>query len=567
MNLVVIHKNRTSTDGHSQELLRFALCSDPISGVVFNGLSKNLSWETADSLVFAIPEEWNSKEQASAPMTISYGETLSIPHQLLQEAKRRPTLKSWFVISNGRFATQINNETLEKTLTAVQADIIAVNVELELLAGSEKLRLTTQGRVAGIRRLYCDSVKLSPLPNDWPHHLFIKTEILDQLFNDGNLPISFPDFIKRCGTKNLMPCAVRIGGTVLDLETENGLLNFCGKAVDFSPIRLLRRENTSKIKKIISNNKKNSEAPRIVGKVLLGENIEIGPKAIIVGPAILGNNVKIGQGAMIYRSIIGTGVSVPHQQFVNYCILMGPQDKWENLSRSRNDNLRRTYPLKSALNQQTKQEVFRIWPRFSYPRCFKRIVDCIAAIIVLILFAPVIPFIALAIKLTSPGPVFYSDKRQGLHGKPFDCLKFRTMLVGADKIQDKLRIASQVDGPQFKMENDPRLNNVGRFLRNTFIDEVPQFINVLLGQMSVVGPRPSPESENTLCPSWRDARLSVRPGITGLWQVCRTRKPMKDFQEWIHYDTSYVKNLSLRMDLWICWRTIKKIVDDFIRQF
>jgi lipopolysaccharide/colanic/teichoic acid biosynthesis glycosyltransferase len=114
---------------------------------------------------------------------------------------------------------------------------------------------------------------------------------------------------------------------------------------------------------------------------------------------------------------------------------------------------------------------------------------------------------------------------------------------------------------------DSLLVRPGRFLRDTYIDEIPQFLNVLLGQMSVVGPRPSPEAENTLCPSWRDARLSVRPGITGLWQVCRTRKPEQDFQEWIHYDTEYVRKLSLGTDLWICRQTIKKMVESFISQF
>ena len=185
----------------------------------------------------------------------------------------------------------------------------------------------------------------------------------------------------------------------------------------------------------------------------------------------------------------------------------------------------------------------------------------------LILFAPVMLFVALAIKLTSPGPVFYKDRRQGLHGKPLNCLKFRTMIIGADKIQEILRIVSQVDGPQFKIANDPRINTVGRFLRETYIDEIPQFFNVLIGQMSIVGPRPSPESENTLCPFWRDARLSVRPGITGLWQVYRTRQPMKDFQEWIHYDIEYVRNLSLKMDLYICWKTARKLLGNFINQF
>ena len=104
------------------------------------------------------------------------------------------------------------------------------------------------------------------------------------------------------------------------------------------------------------------------------------------------------------------------------------------------------------------------------------------------------------IKLTSPGPVFYRARRQGLHGKEFDCLKFRTMMLRADTIQERLRVVNQVDGPQFKIDNDPRISGVGKFLRDTCIDELPQFINVLLGQMSVVGPRPSPENENDSCP-------------------------------------------------------------------
>ena len=141
------------------------------------------------------------------------------------------------------------------------------------------------------------------------------------------------------------------------------------------------------------------------------------------------------------------------------------------------------------------------------------------------------------------------------------------MIAGASKIQENLRFISQVDGPQFKMADDPRISMVGRFLRETYIDEIPQFFNVLLGQMSIVGPRPSPESENTLCPFWRDARLSVKPGITGLWQINRTRKPMKDFQEWIHYDVEYVRNLSLMTDLGICWKTARKMIDNFISQF
>jgi lipopolysaccharide/colanic/teichoic acid biosynthesis glycosyltransferase len=126
----------------------------------------------------------------------------------------------------------------------------------------------------------------------------------------------------------------------------------------------------------------------------------------------------------------------------------------------------------------------------------------------------------------------------------------------AEQIKSELLSENQADGPQFYIEDDPRLTRVGRVLRKYHLDELPQFFNVLLGQMSVVGPRPSPFSENQYCPPWREARLSVRPGITGLWQVKRTRRSGTDFQEWIKYDIEYVENRNWRMDLMIIWKTI-----------
>jgi len=251
-----------------------------------------------------------------------------------------------------------------------------------------------------------------------------------------------------------------------------------------------------------------SPSSRLVGKVLLGKNIRIGPKAIVVGPTIISNNVRIGSSVVINSSIIGPGVCVPQNQLVQNRVIKGPQCNWKRLNRATNNNSNVIVSAKFGLgSQQRIKDTFRIWPRFSYAGWFKRIADIVAAITVLILFAPILPIIALVMKFTSSGPVFFKDIRQGLHGKEFNCLKFRSMIVGADEIQDKLRSVSEVDGDHYKMEDDPRLSGVGRFLRDTYIDEVPQFLNVLFGQMSVVGPRPSPESENTLCPSWRDARL------------------------------------------------------------
>ena len=119
----------------------------------------------------------------------------------------------------------------------------------------------------------------------------------------------------------------------------------------------------------------------------------------------------------------------------------------------------------------------------------------------------------------------------------------------AERIGTEIVDLNLCDGPQVLIKNDPRITRVGAILRRFQIDEFPQFFNVLRGQMSIVGPRPSPDQENQYCPAWRDLRLSVRPGITGLWQIRRTRAPGEDFQEWIRYDMEYVRRASFWFDL------------------
>jgi lipopolysaccharide/colanic/teichoic acid biosynthesis glycosyltransferase len=139
------------------------------------------------------------------------------------------------------------------------------------------------------------------------------------------------------------------------------------------------------------------------------------------------------------------------------------------------------------------------------------------------------------------------------------------MRKDAERIKRELVAANQADGPQFFIKNDPRLTRVGRTLRKLQLDELPQFINVLLGHMSIVGPRPSPFVENQYCPGWREARLSVRPGVTGLWQVKRTRAAGTDFQEWIRYDIEYVERASLLLDVQIIWQTAALLIRSVMR--
>ncbi len=192
--------------------------------------------------------------------------------------------------------------------------------------------------------------------------------------------------------------------------------------------------------------------------------------------------------------------------------------------------------------------------RFAY-RAIKRALDVIFSAIVLTVLSPLLGIIALSIWLEDSGPIFFSHRRLGRGGSVFMCLKFRTMRVDSHCIAHDLESYNLCDGPQVYIKDDPRVTRIGKFLRNTHLDEFPQFYNVLRGEMSIVGPRPSPDDENQFCPAWRDVRLSVRPGITGLWQLKRRREPGKDFQEWIKYDIEYVQHANLLMDLSIALQT------------
>lgn len=189
-------------------------------------------------------------------------------------------------------------------------------------------------------------------------------------------------------------------------------------------------------------------------------------------------------------------------------------------------------------------------------RPFKRLFDIVFSLGALVLTAPLFPLVAILILIEDGRPIFFAHQRESRGGRQFGCLKFRSMRKNAEQIKAQIQAQNQVDGPQFYIENDPRLTRVGRIIRKLQIDELPQFINVLKGEMSVVGPRPSPFKENQYCPPWREARLSVRPGVTGLWQISRTRAEGVDFQEWIKFDIEYVERQSMWFDLWIIWRTV-----------
>ena len=204
--------------------------------------------------------------------------------------------------------------------------------------------------------------------------------------------------------------------------------------------------------------------------------------------------------------------------------------------------------------------VFRTTPEVSWALFVKSVIDKIGAAVALVLAFPLMIIAWLGIRFSSPGPAIFTQMRSGRHGHPFKMYKFRTMCTDAEQKKQELQAMNQMSGPVFKIEGDPRIFPFGRWLRKLSIDELPQLLNVLIGDMSLVGPRPLPvyEVEKFADPAHR-RRLSMKPGITCLWQISG-RNEIKDFDQWVELDLRYIDNWSLWLDISILFRTIPAVL-------
>ncbi|REK18890.1 MAG: sugar transferase [Planctomycetota bacterium] len=198
-------------------------------------------------------------------------------------------------------------------------------------------------------------------------------------------------------------------------------------------------------------------------------------------------------------------------------------------------------------------------PLFAKPLpAWKRAVDILCAGTALIVFGPLMLVIAALIKITSPGPAIFKQGRDTLGGRPFTIYKFRTMCVDAESQKAALRKFSEQDGPAFKIARDPRITRVGHFLRKTSLDELPQLFNVLLGDMSIVGPRPLPCDESRNCQGWQRRRLDVTPGLTCIWQV--SGRSTVSFADWARMDIRYIKSRNLARDVKLIVQTVPAVL-------
>jgi lipopolysaccharide/colanic/teichoic acid biosynthesis glycosyltransferase len=353
---------------------------------------------------------------------------------------------------------------------------------------------------------------------------------------------SLEDLRARLASGGLPSRDVAVPCRTVDLSTEDGLLRLSEHIISANG-------SGPAVHRPHAMPGSNAAPAGVVGPVVLHRNARVDPTARIVGPAVIGAGASIGANALVAQCLVAPGVDIAaNTVVVRRALFQQPSDEavddfeWSDSEWTAENDLGISFG-----DDSNRKSVYPL---------FKRAVDATAALCGLIVLSPLLLLIAILIKLESKGTVLYRDVRETMGGRQFHCWKFRTMCEGADEKQRELLKQNEVDGPQFKIEGDPRITRIGRWLRKISFDELPQLVNVLRGDMSIVGPRPSPFRENQICIPWRNARLSVRAGITGLWQVCREDRLAGDFHQWIHYDLLYVQHMSFAVDLKILLATV-----------
>jgi exopolysaccharide biosynthesis polyprenyl glycosylphosphotransferase len=220
-------------------------------------------------------------------------------------------------------------------------------------------------------------------------------------------------------------------------------------------------------------------------------------------------------------------------------------------------NNKLTNAIKTIIGNQKFLTFINI-PHNSFALAIKKIMDIVVSFLIIICLSPFLLFISILIKTTSKGPIIFKQSRVGLRGRQFSLYKFRTMIVNAEELKKELETENEMDGPVFKIKDDPRVTSIGKFLRRTGLDELPQLFNILKGEMSLIGPRPPLPSETQQYKRWQLRRLSVKPGLSCFWQIKPDRNNIK-FEKWMELDLAYIDNWSLRLDFIILLKTIRTV--------
>jgi lipopolysaccharide/colanic/teichoic acid biosynthesis glycosyltransferase len=408
---------------------------------------------------------------------------------------------------------------------------------------TERVQLGANGTVGRIQRYY-DSAT-------WPFTSGVACSLVPVSCTVGasDLPFTSLRELRRGLAERGVPSNdVFLRGGAFDLSQERDLLGLSERVVLH---HLSGRRATNDGWSEVGTGCRIDPSARLVGPVILHDGAVIGADAVVVGPAVIGARAQVERDAVIAQCVVGPDAVVAAGLTLRHRAVFGTVS--DAGAAATPAPLAEPAPEPEVGSSEVQDER----PRSSaaYP-LLKAVFDAMVSALGLLLLSPLFLLIAVLVKLESKGPVFYRGRREGRGGRVFECLKFRTMFAGAEEQQRELYGKNQVDGPQFKLAEDPRVTPLGAALRVLNLDELPQLINVLRLEMSLVGPRPSPFRENQLCIPWRDARLSVRPGITGLWQVCRHHRSQGDFHQWIHFDLLYVQHMSFLVDFKILAATL-----------
>jgi len=414
----------------------------------------------------------------------------------------------------------------------------------------ERVMFDAHGRVRRVQRLYersaCPEVESVVVP----------VAVVPQVAVERGHLFPLTDLRVRLATVGIPNRDVQLDTSVLDLGLPGDLLGACRSEVtrvaEAEPVP----DGFSRLDAgvLIEEGAVVPASARLLGPLVVHRGVTIGERVTVIGAGAVGAGATIGDDSIVAQSVVLDGAGIQAETQVRNAVAVddGVVSAGNGAPAAQPTGGRMTVNSMTTTGRRAPRRPAR---RPIYP-LVKRAIDFTAALVLLALLLPLLPVVAVLIKLAAPGPVFFAHRREGVGGREFGCIKFRTMRTDADQMQRTLALVNKVDGPQFKIDNDPRITRVGKWLRLTNLDELPQLINVLLGSMSLVGPRPSPFRENQICAPWRRARLSVPPGITGLWQVCRADRDEGDFHQWIYYDVLYVRHFSFWLDLKILWATM-----------
>ncbi|MGE3182895.1 MAG: sugar transferase, partial [Phycisphaerae bacterium] len=408
----------------------------------------------------------------------------------------------------------------------------------------EFVRFDGEGRVRRIQRYY-------------DGHTWLQT----QAVSSALVPVSslfdlaaptledLPNLRRALSATGALTSDVLLKGPIVDLNSESGYLKLTEYTLRRLPAAALPEGFRLAADAIfIGPGCDVASSARLYGPLVLQKNVSIGEDAVVIGPTVIGENSRIEASATIAKCILAKNTHATRGAVANQRFLAGHLEGSQLPAHFAIEDDADAYVDHWEIAAASPQQKLRESQRARYMR-LKAIGEALLSLFGLLILSPLLLVVAILVRATSRGPIFFGHEREGRGGVPFKCWKFRTMVENAHSLQRELaKKDNQVDGPQFKLDNDPRVTTIGRFLRASNIDELPQLWNVIRGEMSLIGPRPSPFRENQICVPWRQARLSVRPGISGLWQICRSERQAGDFHQWIFYDILYARHISFLLD-------------------